>query len=91
MFWYNITKYEADELEKIQLEAARIVSGTNELVSHDNLYRDTSWGNSNSRRRQHKITLYYKMINYLTPPYPSSLPPPSLVGEISRYLLRNSD
>ena len=26
--WCNITKYEEDELEKIQLEAARIVTGT---------------------------------------------------------------
>ena len=34
--WCNITKYEEDELEKVQLEAARIVTGTTKLVSIDN-------------------------------------------------------
>ena len=29
--WCNLTKYEEDELEKIQLEAARIVTGTTKL------------------------------------------------------------
>ena len=33
--WDNCTKYEADELEKIQLEAARIVTGTTKLISID--------------------------------------------------------
>ena len=31
--WCNITKYEEDELEKIQCEASRIVTGTTKLVS----------------------------------------------------------
>ena len=34
--WDNCTKYEEDELEKIQLEAARIVNETTKLVSIDN-------------------------------------------------------
>ena len=41
--WCNITKYEEDELEKIQLEAARIVTGTTKLVSIENLYKETGW------------------------------------------------
>ena len=39
--WCNITKYEEDELEKIQLEAARIVTETTTLVSIENLYKET--------------------------------------------------
>ena len=31
--WCNITKYEEDELEKIQFEAAKIVTETTKLVS----------------------------------------------------------
>ena len=88
--WCNITKYEEDELEKIQLEAARIVTGTTKLVSTENLYKETGWGTLSSRRRQHKLTLYYKMTNYLTPAYIRSLLPP-LVGAMSTYLLRNSE
>ena len=69
--WCNLTEYQEDELEKIQIEAARIVTGATKLVSH--LYRETCWETLNSRRKQHKLTLYYKMIIFLTPPYLSSL------------------
>ena len=37
--WCNITKYEEDALEKIQLEAASILTGTPKLVSIENLYK----------------------------------------------------
>ena len=87
--WCNITKYEEDELEKIQLEAARIVTGTTKLVSTENLYKETGWETLSSRRRQHKLTLYNKMTNYLTPAYLSSLLPP-LVGAMSRYPLKTA-
>ena len=75
----NITKYEEVELEKIQLEADRIVTGTTKLVSIENLYKETCWETFSSRRRQHKLTLYYEMTNYLNPAYLSSLLPP-IVG-----------
>ena len=39
--WDNCTKYEANELEKIQLEAARIVTGSTKLVSINALYTET--------------------------------------------------
>ena len=57
--WCNLTKYQEDELEKKQIEAARIVTGATKLVSHDNLYRKTYWETLNSRRKQHILTLYY--------------------------------
>ena len=85
--WWNLTKYQEDELEKVQLKAARIVTGTTKLVSHDNLYRETCWETLNSRRKQHKLTLYYKMINNLTPPYLSSLFP-HCWGDMSSNSLR---
>ena len=88
--WCNLTKYEENELEKIQLEAARIVTGTTKLISLENLYKETGWETLNSRRQQHKLSLFYKMIHGLVPPYLSLLLPP-LVGENSRYPLRNSD
>ena len=88
--WDNCTKYEEDELEKIQLEAARIVTGTTKLVSIDNLYSETGWETLKSRRKQHKLILFYKMVNNLTPIYLSSLLPPQ-VGNMSRCNLRNQD
>ena len=61
--WCNITKYEEGELEKIQLEAARIVTVTTKLIFIENLYKQNGWETFSSRRRQHKMTLYYKMTN----------------------------
>ena len=90
MVWDNCTKYEEDESEKIQLEAARIVTGTTKLVSIDNLYSETGWETLRSRRKQHKLILFYKMVNNLTPIYLPCLLPPQ-VGNISRYNLRNQD
>ena len=35
--------YEVNVLEKIQLEAARIVTGATKLVSLEMLYKETGW------------------------------------------------
>ena len=41
--WDNCTLYEVNELEKIQNEAARIVTGATKLVSIDCLNHETGW------------------------------------------------
>ena len=41
--WDNCTQYEIDSFEKIQAEAARIVTGATRLVSLELLYRETGW------------------------------------------------
>lgn len=86
--WDNCTQYESDELEKVQHEAARIVTGATKLVSLHSLYIDTGWESLATRREKQKLILYYKMQNGLTPEYLSSLVPPT-VGSTVRYALRN--
>ena len=86
--WDNCTQQEANELEKIQNEAARIVTGETKLASIQSLLSDTGWESLTSRREKHKLVLFYKMINSLAPEYFSSLVPPT-VGNISQYNLRN--
>ena len=88
--WDNCTQYEKDDLEKIQIEAARIATGTTKLVSIENLYSEIGWEKLETRRKNQKLTLLYKMVNDLTPQYLSSLVP-STVNETSRYNLRNSN
>ena len=90
MVWSNCTKAQKDDLDKIQNEAARIVTGCTKLVSIRALHLETGWESLEERRRKHKLTLLYKMINGLTPPYLSNLLPP-LVGSSNPYPLRNSD
>ena len=90
VIWDNCTQYEKNELDKIQNEAARITTGTTKLVSLDNLYKEVGWQTLHRRRQDHKITLFYKMFNQLTPVYLSSLIPQQ-VNAISHHNLRNSN
>ena len=54
-------------LENIQLEAARIVTGSTKIVSFQALYNETGWGTLEVRRKKQKLTLFYKMCNGLSP------------------------
>jgi hypothetical protein len=85
--WINCKQYEKLVLDKIQHEAARIVSGATKLVSLQELQREVLGESLESRRQNHKLILFYKMKNGLTPDYLSSLVPSS-VGETSRCYLR---
>ena len=77
-------------LEKIQIEAARIATGTTKLVSIENLYSEIGWDTLDARRKKQKLVLFYKMVNNLTPYYLTSLIP-STVNKTSNYNLRNSN
>lgn len=78
-----------NELDKIQHEAARIVTGATKLISINNLYKEVCWESLDKRRQDHKLFLFYKMCNNLVPNYLSSLVPPQ-VSTLSHYNLRNS-
>ena len=88
--WDNCTQHEKQELEKIQHEAARIATGATKLVSIICLNKETGWDSLETRRKNHKLILFYKMVHSLTPLYLSSLVP-SLVSDNSHYNLRNSN
>ena len=86
--WDNITQYEVIALQKIQNEAARIVTGATKLVSIDILNREIGWESLQDRRSKHKLCMFYKMKNNLTPTYLFSLVPETFVGTI--YNLRDA-
>ena len=88
--WDNCTQYEKQELKKIQTEAARIATGTTKLVTLQSLYNETEWDSLEKRRNNHKLSLFFKMMNSLAPLYLSSLIPPT-VDSLSRYNLCNSE
>ena len=87
--WNNCTQYDSNELDKIQNEAARIVTGATKLASIDSLHTETGWETLGSRRKKHRLTMFYKMKNGLCPDYLVSLVP-ATVGSVSTYPLRNS-
>ena len=90
LIWNNCTQYESNELEQIQNEAARIVTGSTRLVSINSLRTETGWETLSVRRNKHKLILFYKMRNNLCPEYLSSLVPTN-VGSTAGYSLQNAN
>ena len=79
-----------DDLDKIQNEAARIVTGCRELVSLSNLRQECGWESLNEHGRKHNLILFFKMVKGFVPPYLCCLvPQPN--SNISNYNLRNAN
>ena len=75
--------------DKLQNEAARIVSGCSKLVSLSVVREECGWELLSERRRKHKLILFFKMVKGFTPTYLSNLVP-QLNSDISNYNFRNS-
>ena len=58
VLWDNCTQAEKQELEKIQLEAARIATGATKLVSIQKLSDEIGWEELDSRRKKHKLVFF---------------------------------
>ena len=87
VIWDNLSQGLKDQLDKVQNEAARIVTGCTKLVSIVDLYREAGWETLGQRRRKHKLILFYKMMYGVAPNYLNNLIPPT-VGSSSTYNLR---
>ena len=86
--WDGCAAHNSDILDKIQNEAARIVTGLTRSVSLNKLYKECGWLSLAERRRQQKLSFMFKAHSDLLPSYISDLMPP-LVRNISNYPLRN--
>ena len=85
--WDNFSQGLKDQLDKVQNEAARIVTGCTKLVAIRDLYQESGWKTLSETRRKHKLILYYKMLNGLSPNFLNGLVLQT-VGESSSYNLR---
>ncbi len=79
----------SQRIEAIQLDAARTCTGALLSTNRKSILEELGWNMLADRRKNHKLILYYKMINGLTPQYLQSLVPPR-VADISNYSLRNA-
>ena len=57
--WDNCTQFNQTELEKVQLKAGRIVSGTTKLVPLASLYNELGCEELSSRWRKYKLVLCF--------------------------------
>ena len=79
--WDGCSDYNTNTLEKIQHEAAGIVTGLTRSVSIEKLYAECGWTTRTKRRVQPKMTCMYKVSNQLVPSYISDIIPP-LVADV---------
>ena len=87
--WDGCSKQDSQTLQKIQNEAARLVTGLTRSVSLENLFKECGWTVLSKRRQQHKLSFMYKVNNGIVLSYIQDLTPP-LVSEVSNYPLRNN-
>ena len=56
-------------IEQVQYKAALIVSGCWQGTSREKLYDELGWESLSVRRWSRRMTLFYKILNRMTPPY----------------------
>ena len=88
--WDGCSVQNINSLQRIQNEAARIVTGLTRSVSLENLYRECGWVTLEERPKQQKLIFMYRSVNGLVPTYISDITPP-LVHETTDYPLRNQN
>jgi hypothetical protein len=91
VIWDNCTLYEKNEIEKIHLEAARIVCGATISASRNTLYNETGWDSMSERRKKHKLIQFYKMYHGMTPAYLTQLIPTCTSDRIRPNTRHTSD
>ena len=86
-FGGECTKQNEDILEKVQLEAARIVTGLPKYASRESLYFETGWESLKDRRNRRKLTLFHKIFNCNVPSFLTDITFPLI--STNPYNLRN--
>ncbi|XP_052777553.1 uncharacterized protein LOC128214887 [Mya arenaria] len=84
--WDNCSNELKNDIEAVQHEAARIVTGATKLCSIERLIADVNWDTLAERRRKHRLILFFKMKNGLSPEYLTNLIPQP---RAQPYALRN--
>ena len=88
--WDNCGVTNSCKLERLQLEAARIITGLPIFTNTEYLYRETDWERLEERRTRRKLQLSYNIQNGSTPSYLLDLIPPT-IQSTTMYPLRNGN
>lgn len=86
--WDNCGVVNSNRLEKLQLEAARIITGLPTFTSSDHLYRESGLEPLSIRRQRRKLQLFYNIQSGNAPNYLKNLLPPT-IQSTTNYPLRN--
>lgn len=91
IIWDNLTLRESEEIEKIQIEACRIITGATKSCSKSKVLVESGLEPLSKRRYKHRLTTFYKMIHHSTPPYLYLLIPQSNFQVNQRNLRSKND
>ena len=58
--WDNCCNYEKFEIEKIQIEAGRIITGATQSCSKSKILEETGWDSLETRRYKQRMSLSFK-------------------------------
>ena len=87
--WGGCSSVDSDRLEKIQLIAARIVTGLPIFASRESLYFETGWDTLSCRRQISRLKTMYKFDRNMLPSYIKDIFPEKR-SVISNYSTRNT-
>ena len=62
VIWDSCTSTQQQGIEKLQRESIRIITGLPMFCCSENLYHESGFNTLAERRRQHRLTLFYKSI-----------------------------
>jgi hypothetical protein len=88
--WSNIPDYLNQRIEKVHIDALRVITGLTVSCSCNNIYREIGFAPMSVRRKYLCLLMYYKIINDMAPDYLVDLLP-TLNRERTHYSLRNTD
>ena len=67
--WHNVLYSDSSRIERVQRNAAGIVTGLPLFSSKNSFYLETGWKALADRRKNRKLTLMYKIVNADAPAY----------------------
>ena len=65
----SCTMYESEKLDKLQRKASLLCTGAFRITSNEKLLKELGWPKLTNRRTSHRLVLFYKILNDLTPQY----------------------
>ena len=73
--WDNCDDKSKHQLDKIQIEAAKVVTGAIKETHHAVLLAEVGWESLGKRWERQKLLLYHRMIKNEAPAYPCNIVP----------------
>lgn len=89
VLWDGCSESESDLIEFVQYQSAKVVTGAMKGTSKTRLSEELAWEDMKTRRSMHKLVLYFKIVNNLTPNYLRDLLPQT-VQQRSGLVLRHA-